>query len=292
MIESEKIGKMSNIVDNLIKALQGEFNKIKPRILVVGIVGGVYPSDVHGDIDIFTVLARDKEEPKELAFRHSQLISILQRVGDTIAKEGGSLITFTEFRMEEFSRYTSIHNRKSGKNLFIHLKVYPTPSEIRYWQNSAVAKGYFKNIFKILYEYGNGVSYLNKVIDSLPEPSLHERLEFLRSLFYETYEYLKLSRMPRKLLKYEGFNKLAYIVKYLSIELLNQKEYCVKAQMTWKEVYKSRAKLPNPVRNCIEFIDRNLNATKLDFPVSVLRQYFKDTHTIMDSCCYSLGGCR
>lgn len=198
------------ICNKAIKIIEKAFQEMKPDLLIAGIVGSAYLTDIHGDIDVFVILSESQESQEKMMLKHKETVQVFDVVKRKLRDNNIAVSIFTEFRMEEFSRYL----RKSKEDedfVLIHLKIYPTPNSIEYWQTNAVAKGYFSNIVSVLYEKNNAYKKLRSSVDQFPDPSAKTRIEFLRALSYETYEYLRLSDLPPNLLLYEGFNKFSFI---------------------------------------------------------------------------------
>jgi hypothetical protein len=270
-----------NTSREVVKVIEKVFQENNPNIFVAGTVGSNHLTEIHGDIDVFVILCEHPEPPEELAFKHKEIIRIFRSVTRELKRKSITASVFTEFRMEEFSRYVC-KMRMSENSTLIHLKVYPTPLSIKYWQVNPVAKGYFENVVTVFYEREGAQKKLRNMVDRFPDPSLTMRIEFLRSLAYETLECLMLSDLPSEFLVYEGFNKLFYIVKYVSIELLNQKEYSKKARMTWDDVHLSRFQLPSVMNRFIEFCSQHKDANRLNFSVEDLVCYFEQIISIIE----------
>jgi hypothetical protein len=264
----------SEVSNKVIEAIEKMFQKYKPDVFIAGIVGSVYPIDIHGDIDVFVILGEQQKTQTEVISKHKEVIGIFNNVLKELERENIAASIFTEFRMEEFSRYLC-KVKRNEKLALIHLKIYPTPFSIEHWQTNPVAKGYFSNIVNVFYAKEGAHEKLNDLISRLPDPPDVMRLEFLRSLSFETYEYLMLSNLPSEFLVYEGFNKLSYVVKYLSIELLNRIEYSQKAKMTWQDVYTNRGKLPEVIVECIDFCTIKKDLDRLELSTDKLLYYFE-----------------
>jgi hypothetical protein len=263
-----------DISSEVAKEIGKAFQKNKPDIFIAGMVGSAFLTDVHGDIDVFVILGEEQESQEELASKHKEIIRIFREIRAELKSKNIVALVFTEFRMEEICRYLGRIDNNETLTL-IHLKLYPTPSSIEFWQTNAVAKGYFKNVTRLFYGKDDAHEKLASFIERLSDPSERVRLEFLRSLSYETYEYLALSDLPSELLIYEGFNKLSYIVKYASIEMLNHRDYSLKSRMTWQDVCLNRHKLPNVMTQCIEFCTLHRDEERLHVSVEELLHFFE-----------------
>lgn len=257
--------------ERIIKIIEHTFNEIKPDIMMAGLVGSGQSTKIHGDFDIFIVLGETEDARKNFA-RHKQVLQIFDRIRYKLNEENISISVFTEFRMEEFSRYL-LKNTKQNQCLF-HLKIYPTLESISYWQANSVAKGYFSNIKQVFYEHDNFGEKLANYVNGFPVPDSKKRYEFLRSLAYETYEYLILSNLPTDYLLIEGLNKLYYIVKYVSLELLNCKEYS-KLNLGWQDVLNRKNSLPSQISKCIDFLSINLERENFQFSLEDLTNLFE-----------------
>lgn len=209
-----------------------------------------------------------------------------------MVNQGISVAVFTEFRMEEISRYL-LNTHPDPSSLLLHLKVYPTLSSIIFWQTRVIARGYFENIGEILYKTATGEESLRKFLSSIPLVSSKEILEFLRSLAYETYEYLCLSTMPQNFLKHEGMNKLSYIVKFLAIDLLNHTDYYSKVKrMTWIDLYSKIQNLTAPefisLKTMVSYVNKNINAHRNSISFDELRTRLQEICSIIDNLCHRI----
>ena len=96
-----------------------------------------------GDIDIFSFLNDFDDTNNSLFQKHSELISSLKLIQEELLEKDIRLTVFTEFRLEEFSRYLSKKGRQIQKMSLLHLKVYPSPTSVKEWQQKVITYSYF-----------------------------------------------------------------------------------------------------------------------------------------------------
>ncbi|UCG41727.1 MAG: hypothetical protein JSU73_07455 [candidate division WOR-3 bacterium] len=165
---------------------------------------------------MFAILKAKSAAPPEMKRAHKAVVSAVEAAVRRLSRRGIIIGVFTEFRMEEFSRFL-LRNVPRQRLLLVHLKVYPTLPSVGIWQSRSVARGYFANVASILYHSGRRRPDSEILSSRLALPSRREQLEHLRSLAYEVIEYVAVSGLPEQFIVTEGVNKLGYIANYLSL---------------------------------------------------------------------------
>lgn len=260
---------METIIGYISERLNTLLTEKKSNIAIIGFVGSLSPKSDSGDIDIFSFLSDSIDITNDnLLKKHRELISSIKIIQDELKQKSVALNVFTEFRLEEFSRFTAI-KYDEYKNFLLHLKVYPNPPSILDWQQRAITYNYFSNISRIVYKTINEANLLNYLKESIPKPKLHEKVDFLRMLIYEMTEYIELGNLPKELKYFEIKNKLNYISDYLINYLFEYEENRLKGT----NINEKRKILT--YRKKINEIKANINLLNENNISDILDQYFE-----------------
>jgi hypothetical protein len=236
-------------------ALSSILHRRKPRVYAVGTVGSGSALSDHGDLDVFAILTAKGAAPLEMKRAHKAVVSAVEAAVQRLSERDIIIGVFTEFRMEEFSRYL-LRNGPGQQLLLVHLKVYPTLPSVGIWQSRPVARGYFANVASILYHSGRRRPDSEILFGGLALPSRREQLELLRSLAYEVIEYVAVSGLPERFIVTEGVNKLGYIAKYLSLCWTGEMRYEEVAAASWEDAVHASRRTPTPIQRAISYVAR------------------------------------
>ncbi len=187
------------------------------KIALIGYVGSLSPKKISGDIDIFCFL--NENEPNNASdsiSKHKELNLSFSLIQNELFDKNVNLSVFTEFRLEEHSRYLA-KKKMSSPDYLLHLKVYPTINSVLDWQQKAIAYNYFNSISKIIYSSVDHTKMIEHLRLKIPKPTISEKIDFLRMLVYEMNDYLFLGNLPSSFVELEMKNKSIYISNYLSV---------------------------------------------------------------------------
>jgi len=241
--------------------------EMNSKIAIVGFVGSLSPKTDSGDIDIFSFLSDSDKIGESYLQRHKELISSIKIIQNELKEKKINLSVFTEFRLEEFSRFNSKQDNKY-KDVLLHLKVYPTPSSVLEWQQKAITFSYFSNISRVIYRTTSEASLFEYLKKNIPQPNLNEKVDFLRMLIYEMAEYIELGNLPKDLKNLELKNKLTYVSDYLINYLFEYEE------IRLKETSIADKRKILSFRKKITELKSKVNTSNIDDNAVLLDQYF------------------
>ena len=244
-VDLERLRERNRLILNV---MYNKFQRLQKKVELIG-----YIKTSTEDIDLFVILLDDEDIIKNNFNQRfyefeKTLNSIIQELRD---KYNFYVCVYPHFRDRALYELDLKYNNNISKEIiFIHLHYFDNYTNFIKMTFPMIAKTIVKNLQPIV---GN-IAKLKRIVEGMPQPTLYDCLEFLKTILYDTRCFFMLQTINNDLsyICYTMIYRIFYIVKYLIFYILHFK-YNIPTEklLTWDMLKKE-------LENNIKYNDQDL----------------------------------